>query len=105
MEKFSDMLRKEPSLGYIYRLAEASERMLQATLAGETEVMEEILEQVHNTETPLLSYNHETELTAIVNLVYLAAWDDYRVERKEKAGIGYNKAEKSHKCKVEILRK
>ena len=51
--------------------------------------MNEILEYVHNTEVPLLSYNHETELSAIVNLIYLAARDYYRVEREEKAGIGY----------------
>lgn len=36
-----------------------------------------------------LSYNHETELSAIVNLVYLAARDSYRVEREDKAGTGY----------------
>ena len=36
-----------------------------------------------------MSYNHETELSAIVNLIYLAARDLYRVEREEKAGVGY----------------
>ena len=51
--------------------------------------MEKILELVHDTEVPLLSYNHETELSAIVNLVYLAARDSYRVEREDKAGVGY----------------
>lgn len=89
MDKFADMLQKEPALGYVYRLAKASERMLRATLAGDTDTMAEILELVHDTETPLLSYNNETELTAIVNLVYLAARDTYRVEREDKAGIGY----------------
>lgn len=51
--------------------------------------MAEILEQAHNTETPLLSYNDETKLTAIVNLVYLAARDTYRIEREDKARKGY----------------
>ncbi len=37
----------------------------------------------------LLSYNNETDLTAVVNLVYLAARDRYRVEREDKAGVGY----------------
>lgn len=89
MNKFDDMLRKEPSLGYVYRLAKASERMLKATLAGDTQEMAEIMELAHDTEVPLLSYNSETELTAVVNLVYLAARDSYRVEREDKAGIGY----------------
>lgn len=89
MEKFSDMLQKEPSLGYVYSLAKESARMLQATLAGDTETMAQILELAHDTEVPLLSYNNEIELTAVVNLVYLAARDNYRVEREDKAGKGY----------------
>ncbi len=68
MNKFDDMIQKEESLGYVYRLAKESERMLQATLAEDTQVMEEILEYAHNTETPILSYNNETELSAIINL-------------------------------------
>ncbi len=89
MDRFRDMLEKESSLGYVYRLAKASDRMLKATLAGDTETMTGILELVHDTESPLLSYNHETELTAVVNLVYLSARDIYRMEREDKAGIGY----------------
>lgn len=89
MGKFDDMLLKEPSLGYVNRLAEISAQMLRATLDADTGTMTEILEFAHNTETPLLAYNHETELTALVSLVYLAARDSYRVEREDKAGIGY----------------
>jgi hypothetical protein len=89
MDKFNDMLMKETSLGYINQLAKESERMLRATLAGDTKTMMEILEYAHNTESPLLSYNQEAELTTIVNLVYLQARDFYRIEREDKAGIGY----------------
>ena len=89
MNKFADMLKKEASLGYVHRLAKESDRMLRATLAGDTETMAEILELAHDTEIPLLSYNDETELTAVVNLVYLSARDNYRVEREDKSGVGY----------------
>lgn len=89
MDKFADMLQKEPSLGYIYRLAKESQRMLQATLDSDTQTMEEIFEWAHDTEVPLLSYNNEADLTAVVNLVYLAARDNYRIEREDKAGKGY----------------
>lgn len=89
MDRFADMLQREPSLGYIHSLARESGRMLRATKAGDTKTMEEILEYAHNTESPLLIYNHETELTMIVNLVYLAARDTYRIEREDKAGIGF----------------
>jgi hypothetical protein len=89
MERFDDMLKKESSLGYVNQLAVKSEKMLKATLANDTKAMLEILEFAHNTEIPLLSYNNETDLTAVVNLVYLAARDFYRIEREDKAGIGY----------------
>ena len=89
MDKFDDMLLKESSLGYVYQLAKASSDMLKATLEGNTVKMLEILEFAHHTEIPLLSYNNESDLTALVNLVYLAARDFYRIEREDKAGIGY----------------
>lgn len=89
MGKFEEMLRKEETLGYVYRLAKESDRMLEATLAGNVRVMEEILAYAHDTETPLLDYNHETELTAVVNLIYLSARDRYDIQREDKAGTGY----------------
>lgn len=89
MDKFADMIRKEPSLGYVHRLAKESERMLRATKSGDTKAMLEILEYAHNTESPLLSYNNEAELAAVIRLVYLEARDTYRIEREDKAGIGY----------------
>ena len=88
-DKFRDMLKKESSLGYVYRLAKESDRMLKATKAGDTAVMLEILEYAHDTEIPLLSYNNETDLTAVVNLVYLSARDSYVIQREDKAGRGY----------------
>ena len=53
--------------------------MIGATIAGDTKTMQEILEYAHDTEIPLLSYNSEIELTALVNLIYLSARDTYRM--------------------------
>lgn len=89
MAKYEELLLHKESLGYIYELASISNKMLYATLHGDTETMALILQQAHNTETPILAYNHETELAAIVNLVYLAARSDYHIEREDKAGKGY----------------
>lgn len=89
MHQFIDMLKKKSSLGYVYQLARASERMLEATLAGDTKTMTEILSYAHDTETPLLSYNNESELSALVNLVYLSARDLYDIQREDKAGTGF----------------
>lgn len=89
MKSYAAMMKKEISLGYIYQLANASNQMLKATLTGDTSKMIEILEYAHNTESPILSYNSEIELAAIVNLVYLSAHDQYHMEREDKAGEGY----------------
>lgn len=89
MDKFDELLLSNDSLGYVHNLAKESERMLKATLAGDTAVMAEILKLAHDTESPIFSYNSEIELSAVVNLVYLAARDKYRVEREDKAGEGY----------------
>ncbi|MEY8517382.1 AAA family ATPase [Lachnospiraceae bacterium 29-84] len=89
MDKFHEMLYANKGLGYINRLARESTRMLKATLSGDTQVMAEILKFTHDTESPIFSYNSEIELAAVVNLVYLAARDKYRVEREDKAGEGY----------------
>ena len=89
MDKFQELLMDKESMGYVHRLANESRRMLSATLQGDTETMAEILEFAHNTESPIFSYNSEIELSAVVNLVYLAARDRYRVEREDKAGVGY----------------
>lgn len=52
-------------------------------------MMEDILQFAHDTESPILSYNSEVELSAVVNLCYLSARNKYRVEREEKAGKGF----------------
>lgn len=89
MDSYAAMMKKERSLGYIYSLANMSKKMLSATLAGDTQTMAEILKYAHDTESPIFSYNSEIELSAVVNLVYLAARDRYRVEREDKAWEGY----------------
>ena len=88
MKKFQQAL-KDQSLGYIAELAKNSDVMLNATLAGDTAKMEEILEFVHDTEIPILQYNDENSLSCIVNLIYLNARDKYRIEREDKTGKGF----------------
>lgn len=89
MDRFSDMVRREPSLGNVYRLTKESGRMLLATKAGDTKTMTEILQYVHNTESPLTVYSNEAELASIIKWAYLQAIDYYRIERENKAGVGY----------------
>ncbi|MCI9614986.1 MAG: AAA family ATPase [Dorea sp.] len=89
MDNFAELVQREPSLGNVYRLTKESERMLLATKSGDVQTMTEILQFVHNTESPVLVYNSEAELASILRLVYLKARDHYRIEREDKAGTGY----------------
>ncbi len=89
MKEFASTVRRQPSTGYSHNLLVASGRMLQATLDSDTQTMEEMLDYAHNTETSILSYNNEVELSYIVNLLYFKARDTYEVVREEKGGKGY----------------
>lgn len=89
MNKYLEMVQREPSMGNVYRLARESGRMLMATKAGDTKTMEEILQFVHNTESPLAVYSNEAELASVIKWAYLQAIDYYRIEREDKAGVGY----------------
>lgn len=89
MGRFADMVQREPSLGNVYRLTRQSGRMLMATKVGDTKTMTEILRFVHNTESPLQVYSNEAELASIIKWAYLQAIDYYRMEREDKAGVGY----------------
>lgn len=49
----------------------------------------ELMEYAHNTHSPMQLYNNEAELASIIRWVYLKALDAYRIEREDKAGVGY----------------
>lgn len=89
MDKFTEVVQREPSLGNVYKLTKESGRMLAATKAGDTETMAELMEYAHNTHSPLQAYSNEAELASILRWVYLKALDSYRIEREDKAGVGY----------------
>lgn len=89
MDKFAEMVQREPSMGNVYRLTKESGRMLAATKAGDTKTMTELMEYAHHTHSPLQAYSDEAELASIIRWVYLKALDSYRMEREDKAGVGY----------------
>lgn len=89
MDKFAEIVQREPSMGNVYKLTKESGRMLAATKAGDTKTMTELIEYAHNTHSPLQTYSNEAELASIIRWVYLKALDFYRIEREDKAGVGY----------------
>lgn len=89
MDKFSDMVRQRPDFGYINRLAVESGKMLEATKACDTDTMSSILEWVHNTESPLIRYSNEAELSKVITFAYLQAREFYEIRLEEQSGTGY----------------
>ena len=89
LDKFADMVKQRPSFGYMHQLAKESGRMLAATLAGDTEVMAEILNRIHNMESPLIRYSSEAELSKVVTFAYLQAREFYDIRQEEPSGTGY----------------
>jgi hypothetical protein len=89
MDKFAEVVQREPSMGNVYKLTKESGRMLAATKSGDTKTMTELMEYAHNTHSPLQMYSDEAELASIIRWVYLKALDSYRIEREDKAGVGY----------------
>lgn len=110
MMEFVKALRDE-SFGYVSEIIENSRNMLKATVNQETEKVEKILHDIHNSEIPILQeymksdslcsldkFNHpnhrfgislENSLSCVITLAYLSARDTYRIEREEKTGKGY----------------
>ena len=80
---------RDKSFGYVSEIIENSRTMLKATVNKDTETVEKILHDIHNSEIPILQYNDENSLSCVVTLAYLSARDTYRVEREEKTGKGY----------------
>ena len=87
--KFISTMKEEKALGSMNRLALMSEEMMQAMRAGNTRKMSEILTYLHNTESPLIHYGNEEELTMVVTLACLAGRENYHIVREDKGGIGY----------------
>ena len=88
MKEFEKALR-DKSFGYVSQIIENSRNMLYATVNGDTNTVEKILHDIHNSEIPILQYNDENSLSCVLTLAYLSARDTYRIEREEKTGKGY----------------
>lgn len=68
---------------------EESKRLLRATLLQRDREVAALLEDLHTEKIPFFSYNDENSLACVVTIGYLAAMDDYRITREDKAGKGY----------------
>ena len=88
MKEFEKALKDE-SFGEVMNMVKKSEITLKATLREDAESVSKAIDEIHNSEIPILQYNDENSLSCVVTLAYLAARNYYKIEREEKTGKGY----------------
>lgn len=87
MLKFQEALSSQ-ELG-LRQTLEESGRLLRATLEQRDREVATLIEDLHTEKIPFFSYSDENSLACVVTIGYLAALDDYRINREDKAGKGY----------------
>ncbi len=73
----------------VIKAIQSSEKLLSATIEGNTETVAELIEQCHQDNTSILSYNDENSLSCVISLAYYAARKDYFMIRELPTGKGY----------------
>ena len=68
---------------------EASERLLQATLAGDEAAVARGVDAAHDEHTSILSYNDENSLACVLSIAYYYAYNDYIIHREYATGKGF----------------
>ena len=66
-----------------------SEKLLEATLCHDTNIVASILNKVHVEQTSVLSYNDENSLSCVITLAYFSAKKDYIFIREFPIGKGF----------------
>ena len=66
-----------------------SERLLEATIRGNSEYVAKALDAAHSDNTSILSYNDENSLACVISLAYYYARNDYHIHREYPTGDGY----------------
>ena len=84
-----DYSLKNHQMGAISKLVIKSNQMLEATLRKDTETMEQLIQEAHDINIPIIKYNDENSLACIVTLVYLSARSKYKIVREMPAGVGF----------------
>lgn len=73
----------------VIRSIEASEQLLEATLAGDSQAVANGLDLVHTESTSILSYHNENSLSCVISLAYYSARAYYTLVRELPAGKGF----------------
>ncbi|MCF0179162.1 MAG: AAA family ATPase [Bacteroidales bacterium] len=66
-----------------------SKKLLNATLAGDSDYVAQAIDKAHDDNTSILSYNNENSLACVLTIAYLYAQNDYVVHRELATGKGF----------------
>ena len=66
-----------------------SKRLLNATLAGDSDYVAQAIDKAHDENTSILSYNNENSLACVLTIAYIYAHNDYIVHRELATGKGF----------------
>ena len=67
----------------------ASQRLLDATIAGNAQAVERAIDLAHDENTSILSYNDENSLACVLSVAYIWAKNEYIIHREYATGKGY----------------
>ncbi|MBP1544264.1 MAG: AAA family ATPase [Oscillospiraceae bacterium] len=73
----------------IVPVLERSDRLLEATLEGNAELVAEYLEKAHEEYSDVLTYNRENDLSCVIRLAYYTASKYYTILRELPSGKGF----------------
>ncbi|MCD7893427.1 MAG: ATP-binding protein [Erysipelotrichaceae bacterium] len=87
MLKYEQVLAQK-NMGGVHDIVERSERILEATLNKNEEILAQLIEESHDKEIDLFHYNDENSMACLLTLCYIKARDDYDIKREDKTGKG-----------------
>ena len=80
---------EETAWTVVARALQQSERLLTATLRGDSETVARLVEAAHDSEAPIYKYNNENTLSCVISIAYYYAHGDYIFHRELPTGRGY----------------
>lgn len=80
---------EEDNWEYVAKTLRDSEQLLEDTLAGKAEAVEQAIDAAHQENTSILKYNDENSLACVLSLAYVAARKDYILVREMPSGKGF----------------
>ncbi|MCD7893595.1 MAG: ATP-binding protein [Erysipelotrichaceae bacterium] len=87
MLKYEQVLSQK-NMGGVYDVVKRSEQILEATLTQDEVTLAKMIEEAHDKEIDLFSYNNENSMACLLTLCYIKARDDYDIRREDKSGKG-----------------